>query len=212
MMADPNARVVTFGLDSALRLPFWAAVKTGTSKGMRDNWCVGFSAKYTVAVWVGNLEGDPMRAVSGTSGAAPVWRDVMLSLDNDGSREPPMPAGVERRRIAFADGIEQPRIDYFLRGTGQSVIAAAPATARRARIVNPASGSVYAVDPDIPASRQRLAVETTGDVAVERVFLDERDLGPAADQPLFYAPPGRHRLRLIDATGRVADQVIFTIR
>ncbi|MEO7681790.1 MAG: transglycosylase domain-containing protein, partial [Sphingomonas sp.] len=31
MMADANARAATFGLDSALRLPFWAAVKTGTS-------------------------------------------------------------------------------------------------------------------------------------------------------------------------------------
>ena len=71
MMADPNARVATFGLDSALRLPFWAAVKTGTSKALRDNWCIGFTQKYTVAVWVGNLEGDSMRAVSGVSGAAP---------------------------------------------------------------------------------------------------------------------------------------------
>ncbi|MEG8055684.1 penicillin-binding protein 1C [Sphingomonas faeni] len=212
MMADPNARAATFGLDSALRLPFWTAVKTGTSKGMRDNWCVGFSRRYTVAVWVGNVEGDPMRAVSGTSGAAPVWRDVMLALGRDDERGPHMPAGVERRRIAFADAIEQPRTEYFLRGTGQSLIAAAPATARRARIVNPASGSVYAIDPDIPADRQRLAIETTGDVRAHHVFLDNRDLGPAAQQLLFFAPPGRHRLRLVDAAGRAADQVIVTIR
>ena len=58
MMADADARAVTFGLDSALRLPFWAAAKTGTSKGMRDNWCVGFSDRFTVAVWIGNSEGD----------------------------------------------------------------------------------------------------------------------------------------------------------
>lgn len=212
MMADPNARVVTFGLDSALRLPFWAAVKTGTSKGMRDNWCIGFTPKYTVAVWVGNLEGDPMRAVSGTSGAAPVWRDVMLALDQRGSTELPMPPGVERRRIAFADRIEQPRVDYFLKGTGQSLIAAAPATARRARIVNPAAGSVYAIDPDIPADRQRLAVETIGDTLAHHVILDDRDLGAATDQPLFLAAPGRHRLRLVDPGGRVMDQIVFTIR
>ncbi|MEM5734203.1 hypothetical protein AAEI00_21315, partial [Shewanella algae] len=48
MIADPNARVATFGLDNALRLPFWAAVKTGTSKAMRDNWCIGFTPRYTV--------------------------------------------------------------------------------------------------------------------------------------------------------------------
>ena len=89
MMADANARAVTFGLDSSLRLPFWAAAKTGTSKAMRDNWCIGFTDRYTVAVWVGNLEGDPMRAVSGTSGAAPVWRDLMLALNSDRAVRPP---------------------------------------------------------------------------------------------------------------------------
>ena len=213
MMADPNARAATFGLDSALRLPFWAAVKTGTSKAMRDNWCVGFSGRFTVAVWVGNLEGDPMRAVSGTSGAAPVWRDVMVALNqNRADPPPPMPSGVEARAIAFADVVEQPRRDYFLRGTAQSVIAAAPPEARRARIVNPVAGSVYAIDPDIPPARQRLAVEATGDLTGARVMLDTRALGPAAGNPLFMAPPGRHRLRLTDAAGRVVDQVAFTIR
>ena len=33
------------------------AVKTGTSKEMRDNWCVGYSRRYTVGVWVGKLLG-----------------------------------------------------------------------------------------------------------------------------------------------------------
>mgnify|MGYP002078886582 CR=1 FL=1 len=98
MMADPGARARTFGLDSALRLPFWAAVKTGTSKAMRDNWCIGFTDRFTVAVWIGNLEGDSMRAVSGTSGAAPVWREIMLALHRDHpGRQPPRPPGIEAR-------------------------------------------------------------------------------------------------------------------
>ena len=120
MIADPNARAVTFGLDSSLRLPFWAAVKTGTSKAMRDNWCVGFSDRYTVAVWVGNVEGDAMRAVSGTSGAAPVWRDVMLALHADRpGRAPAMPGGDRgARRSPIAGNIEQPRREYFLEGHG----------------------------------------------------------------------------------------------
>src|SRR6202012_2310091 len=73
MMADPDARAVTFGVDSALRLPFWAAAKTGTSNAMRENLGIGFADSFTVAVWVGNAEGDSMTRVSGTSGAAPVW-------------------------------------------------------------------------------------------------------------------------------------------
>ena len=108
MIADAGARAGTFGLDSALRLPFWAAVKTGTSKAMRDNWCVGFSDRYTVAVWIGNMEGDPMRAVSGTSGAAPVWRDVMLAL---GPGKPIADAGRDRGAAGpRADRAGAPRI------------------------------------------------------------------------------------------------------
>jgi penicillin-binding protein 1C len=213
MMADPNARAVTFGLDSSLRLPFWAAVKTGTSKAMRDNWCIGFSDRYTVAVWVGNMEGDPMRAVSGTSGAAPVWRDVMLALHADRpSKAPPMPSGVEARAIRFADTIEQPRREYFLSGTGMNVVTAAPDTSRRPRITNPVSGSVYAIDPDIPIDRQRLAVAVSGDAVTHRLVLDKKDLGDASTAPLILPGPGRHRLALLDLSGKVVDQVMFTMR
>lgn len=213
MLSDPNARAVTFGLDSSLRLPFWAAAKTGTSKAMRDNWCVGFSDRFTVAVWVGNVEGDAMRAVSGTSGAAPVWRDVMLALHaGRPSLAPPMPAGVEARSIRYADAIEQPRRDYFLNGTGMTVIAAAPGESRRPRIASPVSGSLYALDPDIPIDRQRLAVSITGDAATHRLKLDDRDLGDAAAAPLILPGRGRHRLALLDLSGKVVDQVIFTMR
>ncbi|WP_371128286.1 penicillin-binding protein 1C [Sphingomonas sp. NFR15] len=213
MIADPNARAATFGLDSALRLPFWAAVKTGTSKAMRDNWCVGFTRRYTVAVWVGNLEGDSMRAVSGVSGAAPVWRDVMVALDDGQDRgPPPRPAGIERANVRFAGNVEQPRAEYFLAGTAQRLIAFAPDAARRPRITNPVSGSVYAIDPDIPPDRQRLAVTVTGSAATHRLLLDRRDLGPATAQPQILAPPGQHRLRLVDVAGRVVDQVLFTVR
>ncbi len=213
MIADPNARAVTFGLDSSLRLPFWAAVKTGTSKAMRDNWCVGFSDRYTVAVWVGNMEGDAMRAVSGTSGAAPVWRDVMLALHADSpGRAPAMPDGIETRSIRFADNIEQPRREYFLKGTGMDVVAAAPGTSRRPRITNPVSGSVYAIDPDIPMDRQRLAVAVSGDAGAHHLLLDKQDLGDASAGPMILPGPGRHRLALVDLGGKVVDQIVFTMR
>ncbi len=213
IMADPNARIATFGLDNALRLPFWAAVKTGTSKALRDNWCIGFSNRFTVGVWIGNLEGDPMRAVSGTSGAAPVWRDVMLALHGNGpGKAPNRPTGVEAKPIKFAGGLEQPRQEYFLAGTSQANLVGAPETARRPHITNPVSGSVYALDPDIPIARQRLAIGVSGKVVAHRILLDAQDLGSADSHPLVLAAPGRHRLRLIDASGAVVDEVIFTMR
>jgi len=210
MLADPAARAATFGLDSALRLPFWAAVKTGTSKAMRDNWCVGYTPHFTVAVWVGNVEGDPMRAVSGTSGAAPVWRDVMLALGGGGA--PVRPEGIEMRAVRFADGVESARNELFLAGTAQTTIAPVPAAARRPRIVSPVSGSVYALDPDIPPARQRLAIGVSGAIAGHRLVLDRRDLGDAGAEPAAIAGPGPHLVRLVDSAGHTVDQVRFTMR
>lgn len=88
VLADPSARIASFGDDSALELPFDVAAKTGTSKGYRDNFAVGFTPEVTVAVWVGNFDGSPMRGVSGITGAGPLFREVMLSAAR---HRPPTP-------------------------------------------------------------------------------------------------------------------------
>ena len=213
ILADASARADAFGSDSALRLPFWAAVKTGTSKGMRDNWCVGWSDRFTVAVWVGNLEGDSMRAVSGTSGAAPVWRDVMLALHAGGpGKAPAMPAGVEARQIALPGTREPPRREYFLAGTGQGMVAAAPAAARAPRIVSPANGSIYALDPDIPAGRQRLSIRVSGAAAGHRLMIGKEVLGDADDGASIAPRLGSHLVSLVDPGGRTIDRIRFTVR
>ena len=213
IMADASARADAFGADSALRLPFWAAVKTGTSKGMRDNWCIGYSDRFTVAAWVGNLEGDSMRSVSGTSGAAPIWRDVMLALHAGQPGKPPaMPAGVEVRQIALPGTREPPRREYFLAGTSQGGVAAAPAAARAPRIASPANGSVYAIDPDIPADRQRLAIRVSGAAAGHRLMIGKQILGDAEAGASIVPQPGSHLVSLVDPGGRVIDRIRFTVR
>ncbi len=80
ILADRQAAVPAFGEDTPLELPFPTAVKTGTSKDYRDNWTVGYTFDYTVGVWVGNFDGMPMQRVSGITGAAPIYRDIMLYL------------------------------------------------------------------------------------------------------------------------------------
>jgi penicillin-binding protein 1C len=77
VLSDPTARVAAFGERSVLDLPFPVAAKTGTSKGYRDNWTVGYTRDVTVAVWVGNFDGSPMEGVSGITGAGPLFRAVM---------------------------------------------------------------------------------------------------------------------------------------
>src|SRR3546814_1376574 len=95
------------------------------------------------------------------------------------------------QRVAFTGTAEQPRTDYFIAGTGQTRIATAPATARRPHITNPVSGSVYAIDPDIPIDRQRLAIGVSGEVTAHRLTLDGRELGAADTNPLIFAAPGK---------------------
>ncbi|ANV83217.1 penicillin-binding protein 1C [Picosynechococcus sp. PCC 7003] len=105
MLSDKQARAIAFGVDSALNLPFPAAVKTGTSSNYRDTWAVGFSENYTVATWIGNFDGTPMQQVSGVTGAAPLWRDIMLYLHQQ--REPsvfPEPAAMVKRPICALSG------------------------------------------------------------------------------------------------------------
>ncbi len=79
ILSDRDARAGSFGRDSVLALPFPVAVKTGTSKGLRDNWTVGYTKELTACVWVGNFDGRPLVRSSGVTGAAPLFREVMLA-------------------------------------------------------------------------------------------------------------------------------------
>jgi len=100
ILRDEHARRPGFGADSTLRLPFPCAVKTGTSTDFRDNWCVGFTNRFTVAVWVGNSDNRPMRGVSGLDGAAPVFRELMIWLHRQTpAQTPPPPSGLVQTEI-----------------------------------------------------------------------------------------------------------------
>ena len=77
ILSDNNARSPAFGRDSFLNLPFKAAVKTGTTNNFRDNWTLGYTPDIAIGVWIGNADYTPMKNVSGVTGAAPLWADVI---------------------------------------------------------------------------------------------------------------------------------------
>lgn len=226
ILADRSARVHTFGLDSALATRYWSAVKTGTSKDMRDNWCIGYSRRYTVGVWVGNAGGEPMHDVSGVSGAAPVWVAVMDDLHRahgvlQQASAPPSPApGIEPRAIRFEPPVEPPRREWFLQGTAQSVIRAndaarrrlepaMPADARPLRIDYPGPGSIIALDPDIPRAQQRVLFKA--DVPLPAGWHWRLD-GLRLQDARWFPMPGRHLLSLRDGSGSEVSSVRFEVR
>ncbi|HXV44328.1 MAG TPA: transglycosylase domain-containing protein, partial [Anaerolineae bacterium] len=81
ILSDNNARAPGFGANSVLKKDFEdrpIAAKTGTTNNFKDNWTVGFTPQLVTAVWVGNNDNEEMEDVTGLSGAAPIWHDVML--------------------------------------------------------------------------------------------------------------------------------------
>ncbi|MBM0104770.1 penicillin-binding protein 1C [Steroidobacter sp. S1-65] len=213
MMSDPAARTLTFGVDNHLNTAFWSAVKTGTSKDMRDNWCVGFSSRYTVAVWVGNFEGDSMHDVSGVTGAAPVWREVMSRLHRDvPSIAPTPPADVVAVSTRFANNLEAPRREWFTRDQQSTPQATVALAAPIPRIASPANGMVIAVDPDIPTAYQKLPISTEGATRSMRLKLNGAELARADRVTLWTPEAGSYALELGDERGKVLDRVVFTVR
>jgi penicillin-binding protein 1C len=213
ILSDRAARTVTFGLDNHLNTPYWSAAKTGTSKDMRDNWCVGFSQRFTVAVWVGNFEGDSMHDVSGVTGAAPVWQEVMAALHQGiPFRSPPAPKGVAAAAIEFSPPVEPPRREWFIGRTGAQRIVALAAQNEITRISSPANGMVIAIDPDIPIHLQRVPFSAKGANPSMVLKLNGKAIGSAGRSQLWEPQAGAYQLSIEEADGSVLDKILFTVR
>lgn len=125
ILCDNAARQISFGRHSPLEVGPRTAVKTGTSSGFRDGWCVGFNGRHTVAVWAGNLDGRPMPELLAVRSAAPLWAAVMKHLEALG--DPPVPPPTESpalRHLAVASETgflprpDEPTVpEWFLAGT-----------------------------------------------------------------------------------------------
>jgi penicillin-binding protein 1C len=134
VLADRGARIASFGEGNVLELPFAAAAKTGTSKGFRDNWTVGYTPEVTVGVWVGNFDGSPMHGVSGITGAGPLFHDAMAAaMRGRQARGFVRPEGkVEEAEVCPLSGMRPTadcphrRREIFVSGEGRATAPEAP--------------------------------------------------------------------------------------
>jgi penicillin-binding protein 1C len=104
ILRDHEARRASFGERNVLDFDFDVAAKTGTSKGYRDNWTVGFTREVTVGAWVGNFDGTPMVGTSGISGAGPLFHAVMEAAMRG---RPRVPLAIARREPEALDSLER---------------------------------------------------------------------------------------------------------
>lgn len=191
ILSDANNRSLAFGLGSPLSGKSWVAVKTGTSKDMRDNWCIGYSDTYTVGVWVGNFSGEPMWNVSGVTGAAPIFSDIMNFLhQSNPSLSPKSPNNNETVSTpAVMADVQIPEIVY------------------------PTNQTIVAWDPDISFEFQKIIFEAKSYNKNWSWRLNEKSLGRAKG-PIHWTPShnGEYVLALVDQNKRILDQVQFEIR
>lgn len=78
-LSDPQARQPAFPRGNALEFKFPVAIKTGTSQGFRDAWCLAYSEAFVVGVWIGRADHQPMNKVGGIE-AAKLVNQIMVLL------------------------------------------------------------------------------------------------------------------------------------
>jgi len=128
ILADNGARLMEFGDNSELKIPGQTvSVKTGTTNDFRDNWTIGYTPSFLVAAWVGNDDNSRMSGlVSGITGAAPIWNDIMSHLLKGRTPEPmSRPPDIIQKSVCSDTGLLPSatttpcptRFEYVLKGT-----------------------------------------------------------------------------------------------
>ncbi|MCW5313909.1 penicillin-binding protein 1C [Nostoc sp. KVJ3] len=235
ILSDNHARATAFGVDSVLNLPFPVAVKTGTSSNFRDTWTVGFTTDYTVATWVGNFNGEPMRQVSGVTGAAPLWNRIMLHLHEH--QEPaafPPPEGLMQLPVCAISGLRPtpdctsvvqeyfypedkiayegenkfnlpPEYDEWLAKQQQSSFVS-----HNLRILSPHNGDLFLVYPSEEA-KQKLEFKLAGNKStlVEWRLNGEKLDTNSANSLFWNLHPGKWTLEA--KSGEMTDKVSFQV-
>jgi penicillin-binding protein 1C len=124
ILSDDRARALGFGLNSTLKLERTAAVKTGTTTNFHDNWTIGYTQDLLVGVWVGNSNYEAMRNVTGLTGAAPIWHEIMRTV-LQGQPDKPFvrPEGLVQVEVCDLSGLlptpacPHTKLEWFIEGT-----------------------------------------------------------------------------------------------
>ncbi len=221
ILSDPRARALEFGRDSILNLPVRTAIKTGTSTDYRDAWTIGYNDRYTVGIWMGNLDRTPMKEVTGSTGPALALRSIFHRLNQNRETKPLYlsPALIEKEICTrpVKDGEDCPtRPEYFLAGATAPDLPAA--ASKKIELVRPTKGLMMAYDPRIPESHQKFRFELANlpEMAEVEWILNGKtlDRGPA---PTYLWPieKGLHTLSVKIHTAHGAqdfDPIPFTVR
>lgn len=165
ILADNQARMPAFGLNSPLYVPFEFAAKTGTSKDYKDNFALGYTARWTIGVWVGNFDATSMEKVSGVTGAGPILHEIALFMQQHYPSAPfEEPNGIVHKTVCNESGLlasaacEHTRDEVF--DATQKLPAHCSGKHQKEvvslRITRPSEGDIYKIDPAVARNSQQI--------------------------------------------------------
>jgi penicillin-binding protein 1C len=255
ILSDPAARAPSFPPGGPLDLPFRCAVKTGTSSDFHDNWCIGYTPDFTVGVWAGNFEHQPMKGISGIAGAGPIFHRTMVRLHKDraatwfdrpagllditidarnGKLIPPsdFPEKPHARRdlcppertpvpATTADYIDDKALldptykEWFKSEAnhrlGELALDEGMPAAESLRIITPANGTTYLLDPEIPSGSDRLR-PVTNLPGIAEWSSDTLVIEKGTPEPIIYLKPGTHILTATDPRTGTTHRITIRVK
>ncbi len=169
ILSDNRAREMEFGTSSILNFPVQTAVKTGTSSDYRDSWAVGFNHRYTVGIWMGNLDQRPTDGLTGSLGPALLLRSVFAELNQrEDTRPLSLHPSLEQIDICARTGQVrglndgcQSYPEYFLEGTAPQAHKADTAP-DLISLRQPTPGLHIAYDPRLSQKDQAFEFQLAG--------------------------------------------------
>lgn len=150
--------------------------------------------------------------VSGITGAAPIWMEVMNFLHRkETSPQERPPAGLVMNEVQFAQGPNTPREEWFIRGT-EPTLTEQKTGQFNDRILYPPLGTVIALDPDIPPELQKVFFLSQSGGGKVKWELNGKMLEGSGRTQAWLPSAGRFHLALLDQKGKVIDSVQFEVR
>jgi penicillin-binding protein 1C len=223
ILSDPAARMPGFGFETPFDFPFPVAVKTGTSRHFTDNWAVGTTRGFTVAVWAGNFNGRPMEGVSGVTGAGPLLHRAVMAVARripPGALATPADVGAVHVPVCRLSGMRATthcaKIDeWFVRGTEP---AREDDWERGGRITLPAEYAEWAANGQSPAIVGPARAQTASNVAGPRGehadSVKSFHIVSPTDGDRYSVPPGveaKYATIPLRAAGPGADRVEWIV-
>ena len=170
ILSDPKARELEFGANSVLNFPVQTAVKTGTSSDYRDSWAVGYNHRYTVGIWMGNLDQRPTDGLTGSVGPALLLRSVFSELNKRSESRPLLvhhklvkhEVCIDSKMTESGDQDCERYSEWFLPGTSPKLVSPHQEAKKPVKLRRPVDGLHIAYDPRVSPDDQAVEFHIQG--------------------------------------------------